>query len=129
MYMNRNAYIADMWGRVLHSQGVRSVHDWVGMGTRREGSNHPMQSGAQGTIKIVMQAVNDDLEACGTGIWDVVHPLLQVHDELLFEVREDMADEVAGIVKWRFETLFDGCFAVDIKANEAKAINWGSLPK
>jgi DNA polymerase I-like protein with 3'-5' exonuclease and polymerase domains len=87
-----------------------------------------MQSGAQGTIKLTMAAVNDDLEACGEGIWDVVHPLLQVHDELLFECREDMADELMSMVKWRFETLFP-CFSVDIKASGAKAADWGSLPK
>jgi DNA polymerase I-like protein with 3'-5' exonuclease and polymerase domains len=86
-------------------------------------------SGAQGTLKITMQAVNDDLESCGESIWDVVHPLLQVHDELLFEVRDDMADEVAAMTKWRFESLFEGCFAVDIKASEAKAQSWGDLPK
>jgi len=127
-YMRRNAYMVDMWGRILHTQGVRSVHDWVVANTLREGSNHPMQSGAQGTIKITMAAVDDDLDACGESIYEVVHPLLQVHDELLFEVRDDMADELGSMVKYRFETLFP-CFAVEIKASVAKATSWGLLPK
>jgi len=127
-YMRKNASVVDMWGRLLHCQAVRSVHEWVVSACLREGSNFPMQSGAQGTIKIVMAAVTDDLEA-DPSIFEVVHPLLQVHDELLFECREDVADELCAMVKWRFETLFEGCFQVDIKAKSAKAQNWGSLDK
>ncbi len=128
-YMRRNAYMVDMWGRILHSQAVRSVLDWVVSACLREGSNFPMQAGAQGTIKIVMAAVNDFLEAGSGAMQEVVKVLLQVHDELVFEVREDVADELNEYVKYLFETLFEGCFAVDIRGSVAKATSWGLLPK
>lgn len=128
-YMRRNAFMVDIWGRLLHCQAVRSVLDWVVSASLREGSNFPMQAGAQGTIKIVMAAVNDDLEAGGGTLLDVVSPLLQVHDELLSEVREDVADEWNDLVAYRFESMFDGCFEVDIKAGKSKAQTWGDLPK
>lgn len=116
-------FIWDMWGRILHVAAVRSVHPWVAGSALREVGNFPYQSGAQGTIKLTMAAVWDDLK----GTEDVIHPLLQVHDELLFECREDVADDLIQLVKWRFETCAP--LRVPIVASGAKAANWGSLEK
>jgi len=118
-------YIWDEWGRLLHVAAVRSVLEWVVSAALRETGNFPIQSTAQGTVKLTMAAVSDDFEA--GGIWDVCHPLLQIHDELLFECREDMAEEVKAHVAHRFETCVE--LAVPIKASGAQSINWGSMPK
>jgi len=67
----------DVWGRHLHVAAVRSVHPWVVSAALREASNFPYQAGAQGTIKVTMKMVWDDLEE--GGLLDVIHPLLQVH--------------------------------------------------
>lgn len=123
-FMLKHGYIVDMWGRLQHTPGVRSIHPWIVQKSLREGANLPMQGSAQGTIKLTMAAVNDDHEA---GYKSVVHPLLQVHDELLFECREDVAQEWAAQVTHRFETCVR--LDVDIKTGEAMAPNWGSLPK
>src|SRR5271167_482026 len=121
----RLGYCYDMWGRILHVAAVRSVHNWVVGAALREVGNFPYQSGAQGTIKLTMAAVWDDLVGCS--MLDVVHPLLQVHDELLFECREDVADELIDAVKYRFETC--ASLRVPLVASGAKAANWGSLEK
>lgn len=121
----RYGYIWDEWGRILHVTAVRSVLEWVVSAAMREAGNFPIQSTAQGTVKLTMAAVYDDMEQ--GGLFDVAHPLLQIHDEILFEVREDVAAELAAHVEWRFET----CVRLDvpIKASSAQAINWGSIPK
>lgn len=83
-------------------------------------------SGAQGTIKLTMAQVEDDfvdMEVYG----DVVNPLLQIHDELLFECRNDMLEEIGYHVAGRFENCVQ--LTVPIKASVATAINWGSMPK
>ena len=72
-----------------------------------------------------MAAVMDDLEQ--SHMLDVVHPLLQVHDELLFECREDVADDLIEAVKYRFETCAP--LRVPLKASGAKASTWGDLEK
>ena len=121
----RLGYCYDMWGRILHVAAVRSVHPWVVGAALREVGNFPYQAGAQGTIKITMAAVWDDLEQ--SNMLDVIHPLLQVHDELLFECREDVADELIEAVKYRFETCAP--LRVPLVASGAKAENWGTLEK
>lgn len=120
----RYGLVWDMWGRLLHVAAARSIHPWVVSGALREASNFPYQSGAQGTIKLTMAAVHDDVS------WmygDVLNPLLQVHDELLFECREDIAEELGQGVKYRFETCVE--LKVPIKANYAQAPRWGDIEK
>lgn len=121
----KHGYICDMVGRMLHVAAVRSVHDWVVSGALREVTNFPMQSGAQATIKLTMAAVMDDLEAAN--MLDVCKPLLQVHDELLFEVRDDVVQELSQLVVYRFETCVK--LTVDVEAGCAVADTWGDLPK
>lgn len=118
-------YLWDEWGRILHVTAVRSVLDWVVSAALREAGNFPIQSTAQGTVKLTMAAVHDDFEA--GGLYDVAHPLLQIHDELLLEVRADMAEEIAAHIAWRFETCVE--LSVPIKSSSAQSHTWGTLPK
>lgn len=119
----QRGYIWDEWGRLLHVAAVRSVLEWVVSAALREVGNFPIQSTAQGTVKLTMAAVHDDM----VSMTEVAHPLLQIHDELLFECRQDVADEVAAHVSWRFETCVE--LDVPIKASSAQSLTWGSLPK
>lgn len=115
----------DLWGRILHVAAARSVHQWVVNGALRECANFPYQSGAQGTIKLTMAQVWDDIKPLVDE--GLVRPLLQVHDELLFECREDLADDLIELVKDRFEHCVT--LKVPIKASGCKAPSWGLLEK
>lgn len=122
----RFGFVWDDWGRILHVTAVRSVLEWVVSAALRETGNFPIQSTAQGTVKLTMAAVQDDLarlKMLGNNVW----PLLQIHDELLFEARKDVADELAAMVAQRFETCVR--LTVPIKASSAQSHTWGSLPK
>jgi DNA polymerase-1 len=93
----------------------------------REGANLPMQGTAQGTIKLTMSAVDQDLEDAGLYKSELVYPLLQIHDELLFEVREDVLEDVSAITTYRFENCVR--LSVPLKASAASADSWGLLEK
>lgn len=121
----RYGYIWDEFGRMLHVTAVKSALEWVVSAALRETGNLPIQGTAQGTIKLVMAQVEDDRQAMG--LTEVVKPQLQIHDELLYVCREDVAVDWAEHVKMRFEQ----CVRLDvpIKAGAAKAATWGSVPK
>lgn len=121
----RYGYIWDEWGRLLHVGAVRSVLEWVVSAALREVGNFPIQSTAQGTVKLAMAEVQDLL--VGMGLIEVAHPLLQIHDELLFECREDIAGEVAALVKNVFEHCVE--LRVPITAGAATSLSWGKLQK
>lgn len=116
----------DMWGRFIFTYGVKSVHSWIQSKALRECANHPMQAGAQGTIKLTMASVMDILE--DGHMLEVVNPLLQVHDELLFEAREDVVDELIYMVGDEFAN----CVRLDevpIRWSGTSALTWGDLEK
>lgn len=118
-------YLWDEWGRILHIPAVRSVLEWVVSAALREAGNFPIQATANGTVKIAQAIVEDD--RIEMGLQDHVHPLLQIHDELLYECHESVADDWAEHVKARFETLIE--LDVPVKAGSAKGHTWGSVPK
>ena len=123
----RHAYLWDEWGRILHVAAVRSVLEWVVSSALREGGNFPIQSTAQGTMKISMAAIHDDMVNSGM-YGDVMWPLLQIHDEILAEVREDVAEEIGELMKFRIETCVE--LRVPIKAGIATCNqSWGQLQK
>ncbi len=124
--MRRTTQMCDSWGRGQHITAARSVLEWVVMGALREGSNLPMQGGAQGAIKLAMAAIDDDLIAAG--YYDsICFPNLQIHDELLFDVEEEYVEDVMAICVYRMENVCR--LEVPLVASGVTADTWGDLPK
>jgi len=124
-HMLQKAMVWDDWGRIQHTQGVRSVLPWVVSTVLREGSNQPVQGTAQGTIKVTQAELYNDWQIMG--MKDVVRWLLQVHDEILWEIRDDVIEEWSAHAQYRFENCVR--LRVPIKASSASAPNWGTLEK
>lgn len=98
----RYEIVWDMFGRVRRIPEVRSVHERVRAAGLREAGNMPIQGGAAGVFKLGAARVEQRLEmlrAQGIG----TEALVPVHDELVCEVDEDWAEEVAEIVKAAME--------------------------
>jgi DNA polymerase I len=116
-------YLWDDWGRILHCTAARSVLDWVVSAALREAANFPLQSSAQGLLKVSMGTVWEDIKP----ILEVCHPLLQVHDELIYETRLDVVQEIAELTKYRFES----CVVLDVPivASYSNADTWGDIKK
>jgi DNA polymerase I len=123
--MLQKAMVWDDWGRIQHIQAVRSVLPWVVTTALREGSNQPVQGTAQGTIKVTQAQLYNDWQQMG--MKDVVEWNLQLHDELLWEVRDDVIEEWSAHARYRFENCVR--LRVPIKAGTASAPSWGLLEK
>lgn len=120
-------YIWSEWGRLHHVAAVRSVHPWVVAAALRETGNFPYQELNSGALKLSMAAVHDDLETAGL-LREVVWPLLPVHDELVFEARADVAEELGQLVQWHFEHVVP--LRVPVKAEYTTGpdkLTWGSV--
>lgn len=121
----RLGYTYDLWGRVLHVTAVRSVLEWVVQGALREVGNFPMQASAGGVLKLVMAQMQDDIEEHGW--YEIIHPLLPIHDELLFECRADVAEDLGHHVGGLFKNAVR--FEVPIEYSSGSAESWGMLKK
>lgn len=92
---HRDGYVQTLFGRRLYLENLNSRNQAFRAGAERAAINAPMQGTAADIIKRAMIAVSGWIEGR-----DDVRLLMQVHDELVFEVREDAIDEIrAGIEK------------------------------
>lgn len=119
-----HGYVRDMWGRIRHVEGVWSTDSYIRSKCQREASNFPIQSGAQGLIKRAMIRVWAELQKPK---WrGKVEPVLQVHDELVFLAREEVAQEWCKVVE-RLMVADASLFDVPLSSTSGVSRTWGGL--
>ena len=84
----------------------------------RTAINMPIQGTAADIIKQAMIDIQDFLEESQLG----TRMLLQVHDELIFEVPDEEADEIPGKLKELMETAYE--LSCPLKVDMGLAQNW-----
>jgi DNA polymerase-1 len=120
----RWGFVWDMFGRIRHLPQVRSVHKRIVAEGLRMAGNTPIQSAEQGVMKLAMAEIMDEIEAN----WgDMIWPLQQIHDELLFEGDEEVVDDFMQVAK----RIAENCVPLNcpIKSGYATADRWGELEK
>ena len=92
---HRDGYVQTIFGRRLYLENLNARNQALRQGAERAAVNAPMQGSAADIIKRAMIAVDGWLAGR-----DDARMLMQVHDELVFEVRADAVDAVrAGVVQ------------------------------
>ncbi len=90
---HERGYIETILGRKLYTPDIHHSNRMVKQGAERAAINAPLQGSAADLIKLAMIAVDKVLPKANAKM------LLQVHDELVFEVDADKADEISQLVK------------------------------
>ncbi len=90
---HRDGYVETLFGRRLYLENLTSRNQGLRQGAERAAVNAPMQGTAADIIKRAMIAV-----AAWLADHDDAHMLMQVHDELVFEVRADAVETVQAAV-------------------------------
>ncbi|MGC2412514.1 MAG: DNA polymerase I [Stellaceae bacterium] len=88
-------YVETIFGRKCFIPGIRDANPARRAGAERQAINAPLQGSGADIIKRAMGRLPAALEKAGL----TARMLLQVHDELLFEVAEDEVEATAGVVK------------------------------
>ena len=86
----------------------------VRQSAERAAINAPLQGSAADIIKLAMIAVNDVLPTTPNG-QESAKMLLQVHDELVFEVDEDQVESISQLIKTAMQNVF---------SDTAKKLGW-----
>lgn len=90
-----HGYVTTLKGFHVMINGITSTGA-LARGAERAAINAPMQGSAADIIKMAMIEVNDYIETLPA---DAVYMTMQVHDELVFEVREDLVDTFSKKIK------------------------------
>lgn len=129
----QKGYVQDMWGRVRFVANVHAADDAMQEEGIRQAGNAPIQMGAQGVIKKAMGELNPqirDLRRSGSWIW----PLIQIHDDLLFELEESAVPLAAPIIKHYMENTIRLHVPVEVdqkiaRPGEDGIARWGTMIK
>ncbi|WP_306581145.1 DNA polymerase I [Dokdonella sp.] len=115
---HRDGYVETLFGRRLYLDYINSRNQAQRAGAERAAINAPMQGTAADIIKRAMITVDAWLADQASR----ARMLMQVHDELVFEVREDAVDAVVAGVRERMAAAasLDVPLVVDI----GTGLNW-----
>lgn len=92
---SEQGYVETLFGRRLYLPDINAKNAAIRKGAERTAINAPMQGSAADIIKRAMIAVDNWLVESGLD----ARVILQVHDELVLEVREDQVDALrAGLL-------------------------------
>jgi DNA polymerase-1 len=94
---HRDGWVETVFGRRLHLDYIHSRNAAQRAGAERAAINAPMQGTAADIIKRAMISV----DAWLLEHQDAAHMLMQVHDELVFEVRAEAVDAIVAGVRER----------------------------
>ena len=94
-FAHKHKYVQTMYGRKRHCKDIDSRNYQLRSFAERTAMNHPMQGTAADIIKIAMTRVPGLLREEGLKS----RLVLQIHDELDFEVPEDEIDACSDLVK------------------------------
>ncbi len=102
-------YIETILGRKLYTPDINHPNRMVKQAAERAAINAPLQGSAADLIKLAMIAVDKVLPKQNAKM------LLQVHDELVFEVDKDKADSIAQLIVDAMQ---------DVLRDTAKTMGW-----
>lgn len=126
-FARKHGYTETLFGRRRHFAGMQSTAPFIRAQAERMAINAPVQGTAADAMRVAMNLVYTYIQA--EGRTDDVRILLQVHDELLFEIKtEKLNTEIPKIVTL-MESVLAGyeTMGVPIKADVAVGPNWGLL--
>jgi DNA polymerase-1 len=111
-------YVETVFGRRLYLPDINARNKQFQQAAERAAINAPMQGTAADIIKRAMIAVD---AWCGAGERGA-RLIMQVHDELVLEVREERAAEVTAMVRERM--MGAASLRVPLKVDAGTGINW-----
>ena len=117
-YAKEHGWVSVISGRRRYTQGINSKNYMLREGAKRIAINTPIQGSAADFIKNVMNKVFSYIKDK-----DDINMVLQIHDELLFEVKEEKVDfyirELKNLME---ESWFD--ISIKMKVDINAGNNW-----
>lgn len=124
---NRLGYTKTFFGRRRYFEGIKSHIPYIRAAAERMAINAPMQGTQADIIKLAMIEIDDWIKK--ENLEEKAHLIMQVHDELVYEVLESEVNKVTPEIKKIMEHILpaEKSSGVPIVANSACGNNYGEL--
>ncbi|MFT5037118.1 MAG: DNA polymerase-1 [Candidatus Azotimanducaceae bacterium] len=126
-FAREHGYTETLFGRKRHFPGITSGAPFIKAAAERMAINAPVQGTAADVMRIAMNTIYQYIKK--EKLEEDVKMLLQVHDELVFEIKDELVDSVVPKLVAHMESVLtrkddkDVPILADVKAGP----NWGSL--
>ncbi len=117
-FCKENGYVVTMLKRRRSVPEIHAQMYQMKEFGKRVAMNTPIQGSAADIIKVAMIAVDKYLQENA----NKAYLICQIHDELLFEVKEEYANEIANDIQKIMEQVIDG--EITLKVNYSIGNNW-----
>lgn len=126
-YARKHGYTETLFGRRRHFPGISSSAQFIKAQAERMAINAPVQGTAADVMRIAMNEVYAYIQKQKQS--DDVRMLLQVHDELVFEIKEGSSEAHIQSIKEIMEGILHGKedHGVPLGVSVAVGKNWGEL--
>lgn len=130
-FAKKYGYTETLFGRKRYFPGINSPIPFIRAMAERMATNAPIQGTATADIiKIGMKRVDQELEK--SGILHGVKLILQVHDELIYEIKEDLVNQAIPIIKKAMKEVIPKEYLADkepvpLEVSSDVGKNWGDL--
>ena len=125
LQVNEAGFVKNELGRVRKFPEIKSSQFFIRAAAERAAVNFPIQSLAADVIKVAMINIHKALNIEHGTYNTECKMLLQVHDELVFEVKEDKVEHYAKILKPLMEEAIR--LSVPVKVEAKAGDNWGEM--
>jgi DNA polymerase-1 len=119
-FVRENGFSRTLFGRKTHFPNIRAGNPSIRGGAERAAINAPIQGTSADLIKRAMARMDDALAAADL---EGVKMLLQVHDELVFEVPEGREQETAAVVRKIMSEAAEPALKLDVPLDVE--VGWG----
>ncbi len=119
-FAKRTGYVETLLGRRRNISEINSPNFQVAQGAERMAINMPIQGLSADIVKLAMVKISEEYKNNPE-----VKMTLQIHDEIILEAKEEIAEEVSQKIKEIMENAFKlkVPLIVDVKAGD----NWGEI--
>ncbi len=122
-FARENGYVQTISGRRRYLKDINSANMMVKSGAERNAVNAPIQGSAADIIKIAMINIHKKLnEKNPDGSGWKSKMLLQVHDELVFDVHNSELEKIKPMIKHEMENAFKMDVPLDVEIGVGE--NW-----
>lgn len=113
----RNGYVSTILGRRRYMPALTSSNFMLRSAAEREATNAPLQGSAADLMKLAMVKIDRLIDSSPFATM-----LLQIHDELIFEVHRDHLHEIAHLVRSEMEGAL--ALSVPLEVTVKTGRNW-----
>ncbi|MEK7087890.1 MAG: DNA polymerase [Patescibacteria group bacterium] len=125
----KDGFTETLFGRRRNFEALNSSIPYIRAAAERQAANAPLQGTGADLIKLAMVRADEFLQK--EKLDDKAHLILQVHDELVYEVEEGLIQEIAPKIKKIMESVLTSkeTKGIPLVADASVGKSWGDLKK